>query len=133
MDPPSLDQGWHLQFLTKFQKLDGFGLLAPVRVRSRYGAYACTEIFCTCRGGAHQYGAWRAGGGGFRPARAGGGVGGPGGVSRACPGAVLRARPESESQEGREALFRTKHGLHLLELPLKASLVASRALPRKTM
>ena len=102
-------------------------------VRSRYAAYACTEIFCTCRGGAHQYGAWRAGGGGFRPARAGGGEGGPGGVSRACPGAVLRARPESESQEGEKLCFALSMGLQLLELPLKASLVASRALPRKTM
>ena len=40
MNPPSLGQGWHTQFLTKFQKLDGFGLLSPVRVRSRLSAYA---------------------------------------------------------------------------------------------
>ena len=43
MNPPSLDQGWHTQFLTKIQKLDGFGLLAPCRVRSRYAAYACAS------------------------------------------------------------------------------------------
>ena len=35
MDFIGLDQGWHTQFLTKFQKLDGFGLLAPMRVCSR--------------------------------------------------------------------------------------------------
>ena len=29
MNPVSLDQGWQSQFLTKFQKLNGFGLLAP--------------------------------------------------------------------------------------------------------
>ena len=43
MNPPSLDQGWHTQFLTKFQKLDGFGELVAWRVCSRHGAYACTS------------------------------------------------------------------------------------------
>ena len=43
MDCHSLDQGWHTQFLTKFQKLDGFGLLVACRVCSRYAAYACAS------------------------------------------------------------------------------------------
>ena len=43
MHPVSLDQGWHTQFLTKFQKLDGFGLLAPGRIGARWGAYAWPE------------------------------------------------------------------------------------------
>ena len=43
MNRPSLDQGWHTQFLTKFQKLDGFGELVAWRVCPRYGAYACTS------------------------------------------------------------------------------------------
>ena len=81
MNRRSFDQGWHTQFLTKIQKLDGFRELTPCRVCSRYAAYACTEIFCTCRGGAHQYGAWRAGEGPpGRPGRVG--VGGDRG---ACP------------------------------------------------
>ena len=85
MNRISFDQGWHTQFLTKFQKLDGFRELTPCRVCSRYAAYAYTEIFCTCLWGAHQYGAWRAGGGGFRPARVGGG-GGAGGRAPRMPG-----------------------------------------------
>ena len=89
MDCHRLDQGWHTQFLTKFQKLDGFGELAPVRVRSRLSAYACPDIFCTSLGCAHQYGAWRAGKGLFRPARSAWGGRGARGASRACPGAVL--------------------------------------------
>ena len=35
MNAVSLDQGWHTQFLTKFQKLDGFGELVAMRVCPR--------------------------------------------------------------------------------------------------
>ena len=99
MNPPSLDQGWHTQFLTKFQKLDGFRELTPCRVCSRYAAYACTEIFCTCLWGAHQYGAWRAGGGGFRPARVWGGRGDRG----ACPAHAREFFEPGPSQRAKKA------------------------------
>ena len=43
MDFHSLDQGWHTQFLTKFQKLNGFRELVAMRVCPRQCAYACTS------------------------------------------------------------------------------------------
>ena len=91
-----------MQFLTKFQKLDGFRGLSPVRVCSRVSAYAYPDIFCTSLESAHQYGARRAGERPFRPARAAGAGRGAGGATRASPGAVLRAiRAESGDREQR--------------------------------
>ena len=40
INPPRLNQGWHTQFLTKFQKLDGFRELVAWRVCPGYGAIA---------------------------------------------------------------------------------------------
>ena len=132
MDPPRLNQGWHTQFLTKFQKLDGFGLLAPCRVCSRYAAYASPDIFCTPLACAHQFGAWRAGGRPFRPAGAAGGGGGAGGAARASPGAVLRAiRAESGDRErrGYTRVFLSKAAAPALRTALHVKNVRLQGIP----
>ena len=43
MDCHGLDQGWHTQFLTKFQKLDGFELLSPWRICPASGKWFCDD------------------------------------------------------------------------------------------
>ena len=40
INPPRLNQGWHTQFLTNLQKLNGFRELVACRVCSRYAAIA---------------------------------------------------------------------------------------------